>query len=104
MRGGLLRRFAWGTLLGLLTSSLVFLALFMGMYRSELAQERASLAENVNRLLLASLENAMLKADVAGLQQIVEDLGRQPGVVAVNVARPDGEIRFASDRARIGAA
>jgi PAS domain S-box-containing protein len=104
MRGGLLRRFAWGTLLGLLTSSLVFLALFVGMYRSELAQERAGLAENVNRLLLASLENAMLKADVAGLQQIVEDLGRQPGVVAVNVARPDGEIRFASDRARIGAA
>ncbi len=103
MRGGLLRRFAWGTAIGLLTSSLVFLALFVGMYRSELAQERAGVAENVNRLLLASLENAMLKADVTGLQQIVEDLGRQPGIVAVSVTRPDGEIRFASDRARIGA-
>jgi len=103
MRGGLLRRFAWGTVIGLLASSLVFLVLFMGMYRSELAHERAGVAENVNRLLLASLENAMLKDDVTGLQQIVEDLGRQPGVVAVNVTRPDGEVRFASDRARIGA-
>jgi len=103
MRGGLLRRFAWGTVIGLLASSLVFLVLFMGMYRSELAQERAGVAENVNRLLLASLENAMLKADVTGLQQIIEDLGRQPGIVAVNVTRPDGEVRFASDRARIGA-
>ena len=102
MHGGLLRRFAWGTVIGLLASSLVFLVLFMGMYRSELAQERAGVAENLNRLLLASLENAMLKADVTGLQQIVEDLGRQPGIVAVNVTRPEGEIRFASDRARIG--
>jgi len=104
MRGGLLRRFAWGTLIGLLASSLVFLVLFMGMYRSELAQERAGVADNVNRLLLASLENAMLKADVIGLQQIIEDLGRQPGIVAVNVTRPGGEIRFASDRGRIGTA
>jgi hypothetical protein len=102
MRGGLLHRFAWGTLAGLLVSSLVFLVLYIGMYRSELAQERAGVAENVNRLLLASLENAMLKADVEGLQQIIEDLGRQPGIVAVNVTGPDGEVRFASERARIG--
>ncbi len=99
---GLFRRFVWGTLAGLVLSSLVFLVLYVGMYRGELAQERASAVENINRLLWASLENAMLKADVEGIRQIIRSLGQQPGIVAVNVTNPQGEIRFASDEARIG--
>jgi PAS domain S-box-containing protein len=94
--GGLLRRFVWGTVAGLVLSSVVFLFLYIGMYRSELAQERAGVTENVSRLLLASLENAMLKADVEGLRGIITHLGQQPGIVAVRVTNPAGEIRFAS--------
>ena len=101
-RRGLLRRFVWGTLAGLVVSSIVFLVLYIGMYRSELAQERAGVTENVSRLLLASLENAMLKADVAGLRGIIAHLGQQPGIVAVLVTNPDGEIRFASRDERVG--
>ncbi len=102
MNSGLFGRFVLGTLAGLVLSSLVFLVLFIGMYRGELAQERADAVENINRLLWSSLENAMLKADVEGLRQIIRELGQQPGIVAVNVTNAAGEIRFASDEARRG--
>ncbi|MGF1548834.1 MAG: PAS domain-containing sensor histidine kinase [Thiotrichales bacterium] len=102
MKSGLFQRFVWGTVAGLVLSSLVFLTLYIGMYRGELAQERANAVENINRLLWSSLENAMLKADVEGLRQIIRELGRQPGIVAVNVTTPSGEIRFTSDESQQG--
>lgn len=96
------RKFAIGTAAGLLASSLVFLVLFLALYRTELADERAAAAAQVTRLLQTSLENAMLKRDLEGLRTIVERLGRQPGIAAVFITNPGGEVRFASDPVRLG--
>jgi len=96
------RRFAVGTAGGLFASSLVFLLIFLALYRTELATEQADAALQVNRLLQTSLENAMLKRDLEGLRDIVQRLGRQPGIEAVFITNPTGEIRFASEASLIG--
>jgi len=98
----LARKFALGTAAGLLASSLVFLVLFVGLFRSQLQQQRADAAGQVSRLLQISLENAMLRHDLDGLRGIVERLGRQPDVLAVTIANPQGEVRFASDPTLLG--
>lgn len=99
---GLTRKFALGTAAGLLASSLIFLVLFVGLFRGQLEEQRADAAGQVSRLLQISLENAMLRHDLDGLRGIVDRLGRQPDVVAVTIANPQGEIRFANDSARLG--
>lgn len=98
------RKFTFGTAVGLLLSSLVFLILFLALYRAEIASERVVTAERVNQLLQASLENAMLRRDLEGLKRIVDGLGQQPGIEAVFITNPQGEIRFASDPALLGQA
>jgi signal transduction histidine kinase len=102
LQGGLNRKFAFGTAAGLLISSLVFLILFVGLYREQIARERAGAAEQVTRLLQTSLENAMLKRDLEGLRGIVHRLGDSQGVLAVQISNPAGEVRFASDSALLG--
>jgi signal transduction histidine kinase len=99
---GLARKFAIGTAAGLLVSSLVFLVLFVGLYRAQLEEERSKAAALVTRLLQTSLENAMLKRDLEGLRGIVQRLGRSEGVVAVRIANTAGEVRFASDDSLLG--
>ncbi|MFM1892158.1 MAG: hypothetical protein RLZ44_1235 [Pseudomonadota bacterium] len=96
------RKFGLGTATGLLVSSLVFLVLYLALYRGELASERGKAAAQVNNLLQTALENAMLKRDLEGLRFIVERLGRQPGIEAVFITNPGGEIRFASEAALLG--
>ena len=96
------RKFAIGTAVGLLASSLLFLVLFLALYRAELAAERTAAAEQVNQLLQTSLENAMLKRDLEGLRLIVDRLGQQPGIDAVYITNPAGEIRFSSDPSLLG--
>jgi signal transduction histidine kinase len=81
---------------------LVFLILFVGLYREQLEGERARAAGQVTRLLQTSLENAMLKRDLEGLREIVQRLGRADGVLAVRIANPEGEVRFASDSRLLG--
>ena len=102
LRSRLNRKFALGTAAGLLASSLVFLLLFLALYRAELAAERAAAAGQVNQLLQTSLENAMIKRDLEGLRQIIGGLGRQPGIDAVFITNPAGEVRFASDPRLLG--
>lgn len=96
------RKFALGTAAGLLASSLVFLILFVGLFRQQLEEQRADAATQVSQLLQISLENAMLRHDLDGLREIVHGLGRQPSVASVAIANPQGEIRFASDPQRLG--
>lgn len=83
-------------------ASLLFGMLFLGLYRDQLARERAATSEQINRLLRVALENAMLKRDVPGLHDIVRQMGRQPGVASVMILAPDGEVRFASPADRLG--
>jgi signal transduction histidine kinase len=97
LRHSLNRKFVIGTAAGLLLSSLVFLVLFMGLYRAELEAERARAAAQVNQLLQTSLENAMLKRDLEGLQDIVQRLGEQAEIARVFITNPAGQVRFTSD-------
>lgn len=87
------------SLLGI--SSLVFLFLVTGIYRDRLTDEHARASMHINRLLQISLENAMLKRDLDGLQKIVEQLGQQDGVKEVFILNPDLKARFASDTVRL---
>ncbi|MCU7798654.1 MAG: HAMP domain-containing protein [gamma proteobacterium symbiont of Lucinoma myriamae] len=90
------QKFTLATISGFLTSSLVFMGLFLAFYQSELADERAQAARDVNRLLQSSLENAMLKRDLEGLKFIVKRLGQQPNINRVMIVNPKGQVRFSS--------
>jgi len=86
----------------LLTSSMIFLLLFIHVYRNQLSQERSDASETVNRLLQASLENAMLKQDLDGLRGIIHRLGQQEDILDAFIINPAQEIRFASDPSWVG--
>ncbi len=96
---GLRRKFLVGTTVGLTALSLILLGLSWMLYRHQLTQERSQAAAEVNLLLQASLENAMLKRDLPGLREIVNRLGQQPGIRGAMIVAPSHEIRFASDAA-----
>ncbi len=95
-------KFTLATVAGFFVSSLVFLGLFSAFYQSELEQERAQAARDVNRLLQSSLENAMLKRDLEGLIFIVNRLGNQPNIRRVMIAEPYGQVRFSSHAESMG--
>jgi len=90
------RRFLVLLSIELLTASLVFLGLFLGIYSHQLQQERAQASTQVNELLQVALENAMLKRDLDGLRDIIYYLGRQEKIRRVSIVNPEGEVRFSS--------
>ncbi|MEN8763718.1 MAG: ATP-binding protein [Thiogranum sp.] len=96
------RKFLVGNAMGILLSSLVFLLLYLGMYREKLAGERSDAASQVNQLLETSLKNAMLKRDLDGLRHIVEKLGEQEEILNVMIINPEGEVRFSSTGPLLG--
>lgn len=97
------RKFVAAAVAGLFAVSLIFLLAFVTLYRGQLQEERALKAGEVNRLLQATLENAMLVRDLAGLREIVARLGQEKSIRQVMILNPDGEVRFASDAQLIGA-
>lgn len=102
LRSRLSRKFLLGTAGGLVASSLVFLLLFLVLLRTQMEAERTDAATQLNRLLQASLENAMLKNDLDGLRGIVHALGQQPDIVTVMILDPAGEVRFSSRSELLG--
>ena len=80
----------------MLTASVVFLVLFLGLYNARLEQERGEASTQVNRLLQVALENAMLKRDLDGLRDIIFYLGHQENILRVSIVNPAGEVRFSS--------
>lgn len=100
--GSLAARLAVTLVAQLLIVSLVFLGGFVALYRSSLQAERTQAAEKVGLLLQASLENAMLKRDIAGLSDIVDRLGALDDIVSVMILNPNGDARFASRKERLG--
>lgn len=76
--------------------SAVFLLVVTQQYKSAILKAHGEASMNVNLLLQAALENAMIKRDLEGLQDIVVRLGAQEGVVGVMIANPEGEVRFSS--------
>ncbi|MCC2113844.1 MAG: hypothetical protein KDJ16_17540, partial [Hyphomicrobiales bacterium] len=101
-RHGLGRRLVLSLAVGMLIGSLVFLLVFIGAYQARLVKERGEASAQVNRLLQASLENAMLKRDLPGLRDIVRRLGEQERIVSVMILNPVGEVRFASRPRMLG--
>lgn len=82
--------------------SISFLALFVGYYRGRLVEERARTSAEINDMLQVALENAMLKRDILGLQEIVTRLGTRKTVKNVMILNRAGEVRFASTSAQLG--
>ncbi|HHB80466.1 MAG TPA: HAMP domain-containing protein, partial [Aliiroseovarius sp.] len=82
--------------------SAVFLLLVSGVYQNRLVSEHARASMQINRLLQAALENAMLKRDIPGLKAILADLGAQEDIARVMILNPDMEVRFSSDPAPLG--
>ncbi len=98
----LTRKFGFALAAGLIIASAAFLALFISIYETQLEEERSQASLQVNQLLQASLENAMLKRDLAGLREIVRRLGEQDGIRSVMIINRDDEIRFASQEQSFG--
>lgn len=96
------RRLLRGVLLVAAGASLLLGALFLGLYRQALENERAEASLHLNRTLQAAWENAMLKRDIPGLRDIVARLGKLPGIRDVLILAPNGEVRFASDKNKLG--
>ncbi len=91
------RKLVAGLALILALSSMLFLAILIWLYQSQLAQERGNASAQVNLLLQASLENAMLNRDLDGLKKIIRRLGRQDAIRQVMIINPGREVRFSSD-------
>ena len=98
------RRFMVGLFVSLTLTSLIFMAVFVTAYRTRLIAEHTRASTQVNSLLEAALKNAMLKRDLDGLRAIIAELGTQHEIVSVMILNPDGQIRFSTDAARVGAA
>ncbi len=96
------RKFLIGIAIGLTSLSLALLGLVAALYQHQLAHERSQASREINRLLQAALENAMLKRDLPGLRDVVNRLGEQDGVIGAMILAPDGEIRFASEAGLVG--
>lgn len=102
LTGKLERKYLLGTASGLVLMSLIFFLLFLGMSRAQLESERAKASLQMNKLLQASLENAMLKRDLEGLRGIVSRLGAQQEIENVMILAPTGEVRFAAKPEALG--
>ena len=96
------RKFAVALTVGLLSASLIFLVLFVGLYKVRIEEERGAASDQINLLFQAALENAMLKRDLVGLNNIIQRLGQQTGVRRVMIVNPMGEVRFSSSPDLIG--
>lgn len=86
----------------LFVTSSAFLAIVIAVYKQQLVDEHSRASMQVNLLLQASLENAMLKRDIDGLRGIVGRLGRQDGIVGVAILNPDFDVRFRAGSQQVG--
>jgi len=96
------RKLAATLAVSLTLASLCMLVLLVTTYRDRVLEERSFASTEINRLLQVALENAMLKRDIEGLRQIVEQMGQQEKIASVMIVAPDGEVRFASNAADAG--
>jgi signal transduction histidine kinase len=91
-----------GLIAALLLSAGVMLALALAASHDAVRSEHESAAQRMAKLFEASLQNAMLKRDLAGLNNIIAALGDVPGVARARLVEPQGMVRFASQSAVVG--
>lgn len=95
------RRLLAGLLIALATSGIVLTALALSMGQRSLRSEQEVAANRLATVFEASLHNAMLRRDLAGLGHILEALGQAPGVARARLLDVRGQVRFASDPAQL---
>jgi len=81
--------------------SAVFLVVVSSIYQNRLVTEHTRASMQINHVMQAALENAMLKRDIPGLEAILQDMGKQPAIARVMILNPDFEVRFSSDPTRL---
>lgn len=96
------RKFAVGTAAGLLASSLFFLILFVSLYRGQLERELAVAADQVSRLVQASLKTMLRDGDLAGLGAMAKRLTEEQGILDVKLVDRAGRVLVASDTRALG--
>jgi signal transduction histidine kinase/HAMP domain-containing protein len=92
------RKLIVGLTVIMIAASTLFLVHIIWLYHDKLIDERAAASVQVNLLLQATLENAMLKHDLPGLSSVVQSLGCQEDIQRVMIANPQHQVRFSSDR------
>lgn len=97
--GSLQRRLNITLAVVLAVVSALFLGLLAQVYERQITEEHARASLQINGLLQAALENAMLKRDLEGLRGILGQLADAPNIAAVRILNPDFEVRFASSPA-----
>ena len=96
------RQLLTGLLVALTASGIVLTALALSMGQRSLQSEQEAAANRLASVFEASLHNAMLRRDLAGLGRILDTLGKAPGVARASLLDGQGEVRFASDTALLG--
>ncbi|AXX97990.1 sensor histidine kinase [Profundibacter amoris] len=81
--------------------SALFLLVVSAFYKERLVTEHARASMQINHVMQAALENAMLKRDIPGLKAILQDMGKQPAIARVMILNPEFEVRFSSDPTRL---
>ncbi len=81
--------------------SALFLLVVSAFYKDRMVTEHARASMQINHVVQAALENAMLKRDIPGLKAILQDLGDQPAIARVMILNPEFEVRFSSDPTRL---
>lgn len=82
--------------------SALFLVVVSLTWRAQLIAVHARAAGQINQLMQGTLENAMLKRDIPGLEAILAGVGEQEAIARVMILNPEFEVRFSSDPARVG--
>lgn len=85
-----------------LVVSFIFLLGIVWLYQWRMQEQRSDAARSINLLLQVSLENAMLKRDIPGLEDIIARFSQQEGIDSLAILNPEGEVRFASRRELVG--
>ena len=96
------RKLLFGLATLLAATSIVFLVMFVVIYRTRIEAERARVSSEVGGMLRLALENAMLKRDLDGLETIIARIAELEGVLRVIILDPKREVRFSSDARVLG--
>ena len=96
LSASLSRRLTLGLIVALLLSASVLMGLMAMVNHSALRAQQETSAKRMARLFEASLQNAMVKGDLEGMADILQYLGRAPGVAQAQLLSPQGEVRFSS--------
>jgi len=96
------RQLTLGLVVALLLSAGLLAVLALTVSRGAVRGEHEAAAQRMARLFEASLHNAMLNRDLAGLASILAALGEVPGVAQARLTDPRGVVRFASRPQAVG--